>query len=111
MGLTNIRKRKAIAQDGLCYYCRCPTWECDAEEFARKYKMSARRTQFFKQTAEHLVARCDGGTDTDSNVVMACHYCNSSRHLSSRPKSPAAHKDHVQRRMKAGKWHGFKRPK
>jgi len=31
-------------------------------------------------TAEHLVARMDGGKDTRQNIVAACRRCNEMRH-------------------------------
>jgi 5-methylcytosine-specific restriction endonuclease McrA len=31
-------------------------------------------------TAEHLVARMNGGGNTRSNIVAACRRCNASRH-------------------------------
>jgi 5-methylcytosine-specific restriction endonuclease McrA len=31
-------------------------------------------------TAEHLVARMDGGRDTRDNIVAACRRCNAARH-------------------------------
>lgn len=55
-----LRRRACAAQGGLCFYC--------LQRMGRDV------------TAEHLVARMDGGRDTRANIVAACRQCNASRH-------------------------------
>ncbi|WP_370315223.1 HNH endonuclease signature motif containing protein [Roseivivax marinus] len=55
-------------------------------------------------TAEHLQARSDGGKDTFDNIVAACWFCNTRRHNQKVPLEPEAYRQHVRRRMSAGRW-------
>ena len=54
------RQAACKAQNGLCIYCRQPMGR--------------------KATAEHLMARQDGGTDCRDNIAAACKQCNHQRH-------------------------------
>jgi hypothetical protein len=58
------RSSAALAQGGLCIYC------CQA------LGRSA--------SAEHLTARCDGGTDRRHNIAAALRRCNEGRHADPR---------------------------
>ena len=93
--LKKIRHEKMIAQNGCCYYCGLQMWEGRA----------GRRPRALQCTAEHLQARCDGGKDTPENIVAACLFCNRARHRPKKPRSPEGHREHVRRRMAAGRWH------
>jgi len=93
--LQTIRKRKMIAQKGRCFYCDLPMWDAAAATVG----MDALRC-----TAEHLKPRSEGGKDTSDNIVAACQYCNTMRHRCKQPCSPKAHRQHVRKRMAAGKW-------
>lgn len=66
-----------------------------------------RLTRLLRSTAEHLVARCEGGRDERSNIVAACHWCNERRHLKRAKTAPSAeaYRQRVARRMAAGRWH------
>ena len=85
--LTTIRKTKYAAQKGLCYYCRQPTWVKDGIAFCKIHRLSARFAARLQCTAEHLVARCDGGCDRADNIVAACLFCNRTRQITSEPKA------------------------
>jgi len=50
-------------------------------------------------TAEHLVARCKGGTDAPDNIVAACRFCNTRRHQTKHPLTPEAYARRVQARL------------
>ncbi|WP_445944934.1 HNH endonuclease [Rhizobium sp. WSM1274] len=52
-----------------------------------------------------LKARCDGGRDTEENIVAACHYCNRTRHRKTRPKDAASYACFVRSRIEKGRWH------
>ena len=108
--LKKIREQKAATQGRCCWYCGHPTWADDSGEFATRHRMTIREAERFKQTAEHLVAKCDGGQDTEANIVMACHYCNSRRHRMRKPLSPSKYKLRVHARLAAGRWHGRSPP-
>jgi hypothetical protein len=47
----------------------------------------------------------DGGKDTKENLVAACEFCNQTRHKMRTVLSPTAYRQHVRRRIAAGKWH------
>jgi hypothetical protein len=67
--------------------------------------LKLRHTRRFQATAEHLRARCDGGTHAGSNIAAACLYCNSHRHRRKKPFDPLAYQAHVLRRLTNKKWH------
>lgn len=69
-------ERKWMEQRGVCFYCGAQTWLTIS--VTREDRMSRHRRQQ-RATREHLVRRADGGSDDDSNIVMACDGCNSSR--------------------------------
>jgi hypothetical protein len=59
-----IQKRRlqaVIRQSWRCYYCGIPTWEKDVEVFAKIHGLPIGAAQKLKCTAEHLIARRDGG--------------------------------------------------
>jgi hypothetical protein len=104
----NISKKRLAAFDkqlGQCYYCRHPMWLTNRKEFANKYNISELEADRFRCTAEHLLARCDGGKDDSKNIVAACYFCNNSRHRKKVPLEPDNYKLYVIRRLKKRKWH------
>jgi hypothetical protein len=65
MPKTNLARARAAAfcrQDGYCYYCDKPMWLDDPARFGREHGLPTRRLKSLQATAEHLTARCDGGT-------------------------------------------------
>lgn len=62
--LQKYRSSAALAQGGLCIYCCLPLGR--------------------HVTAEHLTARCDGGTDRRDNIAAAHRRCNQGRHADPR---------------------------
>lgn len=99
------RRRAFRHQAGRCFYCRMPMWLSDAQAFSLRHSLSIREVRRLRCTAEHLVARSDGGANTSQNIVAACWFCNVSRHRRTRPPSPEAHRHRVQGRLKCHKWH------
>ncbi len=108
--LTKLRSTKYAAQKGLCYYCRQPMWVKDGIAFCKIHRLSARFAARLQCTAEHLVARCDGGHDGADNIVAACLFCNRTRHLAKSPLSSDRYGLRVRGRLLVGKWHGFIAP-
>ncbi|MBU1566687.1 MAG: restriction endonuclease [Proteobacteria bacterium] len=88
-----------------CYYCGSMMWLDNREDFAAKQNISIAEAARFKCTAEHLEARCDGGDNSQSNIVAACLFCNSGRHHRKKPLVPNKYRDLIRNRLKKGKWH------
>lgn len=63
-----LRRCACRKQDGRCFYCLKPMGR--------------------DVTAEHLVARMDGGNDTPANIVAACRRCNAARHQEDQTDAP-----------------------
>lgn len=90
MAQNSIQKARARAfknQCGCCYYCgqrmnQSPLTAC---------------------TAEHLLARCEGG-GVAGNIVAACQFCNSHRHRRQKPLDPAAWRAHVMKMVQKKAW-------
>ena len=66
-----------------CYYCNIPKWLGRIEWFASNHSLSKRESICFQCTAEHLVARQEGGKNSGKNIVAACRFCNHTRHARS----------------------------
>jgi hypothetical protein len=81
MGSTgNKLKRLFTAQNGCCFYCQRQTYLAGWRAFKALHPgMSTRGARYRQATIEHLLRRADGGTNRNSNVVMACLECNSHR--------------------------------
>lgn len=65
------------AQKGKCFYCKCEAVLPDT-----KFRRANPRSGDWPRnvaTREHLVRQSEGGSDEDSNVVMACAKCNWAR--------------------------------
>lgn len=107
MPTTLIRHRQHAydAQFGLCFYCRLPMWVSHPEVFAKANGITLAQAHLLKCTAEHLVAREDGGKNTKENIVAACWCCNQRRHRRKQAQSPLLHRQWVQDRLSIGKWH------
>jgi hypothetical protein len=67
-------RAKHEAQGGLCFYCEQPAWLPPRD----RSDLSNHRAKT-RATREHLIHKCVGGTDHDSNIVMACAACNHER--------------------------------
>ena len=103
--LRKIRKIRFEQQGGRCHYCGLPMWQDDAAFFAQVHGLSRKRARWLQASAEHLVARCDGGPDKLENIAAACIWCNKRRHSVKKVKAPEAYQKWVQRLMAQGKWH------
>lgn len=105
----NLSKVRSLAyqkQKGRCFYCGAPMWKKDIGAFAKKHSISEPSASRFQCTAEHLLARRDGGSDDKDNIVAACLFCNNKRHWRRKnPPPPTKYKSLIQSRIKKGKWH------
>lgn len=98
------RDTAARHQNLHCYYCGLPMWSSDPAAFIAKYGITRRQALQLQCTAEHLIARCQGGSGGVSNIVAACSYCNRKRHARTYPRGPAAYRCLVERRILHGRW-------
>ena len=103
--LKKIRARAFDSQEGKCFYCKFPMWLVDPCVHPLWATTSARALHRLQCTAEHKVARMDGGSNTRRNVVAACRFCNHSRHRRRQPLSSKRFKKLVASRIRNGKWH------
>ncbi|WP_412174938.1 HNH endonuclease signature motif containing protein [Albidovulum sediminicola] len=79
-------------------------WDCAFDPAAQARIKSGPLPKILRCTVEHLHPRSEGGVNTAENIVAACWYCNNLRHRRKHPRSPEAHRAHVQKRMAAGRW-------
>ena len=101
-----VRRHSAyLAQQGRCYYCGLPMWEDDLESFCRAHGLKPSQAQSLQCTAEHLLARQDGGRDTADNIVAACYRCNQRRHRRREAPEPSVYLHLVLKQLRAGRWH------
>ncbi|MFP7722822.1 HNH endonuclease [Lysobacter sp. A3-1-A15] len=82
-------------------------WLGSADTFCTQFRLRSGQVLALQCTAEHLVARQDGGTDCRENVVAACRWCNRRRHARPKAMPVDKYRDHVAWRVKQGRWHGF----
>ncbi|EIL98759.1 hypothetical protein UUA_10771 [Rhodanobacter thiooxydans LCS2] len=102
---TSLRNRAYRNQHGRCFYCGRAMWQSSPVPFAQRCGLTSRQARQMQATAEHLLARCDGGKDTESNIVAACDFCNRHRHCRKTAPSPEHYRTLVQQRVAAGRWH------
>ena len=99
--LKSLRALAFLAQSGRCYYCGLAMWQSSPGELA----LRPRSAGPLRCTAEHIVARQDGGKDMVGNVVAAHAACNYRRHKRSAPAPSATdYRTLVQRQLAKGKW-------
>lgn len=98
--IVRLRRAAFKRQRGLCYYCTFPMWLAGCSPGV------IRPPTMLECTAEHLIARSEGGRDTAANIVAACPFCNQSRHQLKEAPAPAEYREYVQRRVLGGRWPG-----
>jgi 5-methylcytosine-specific restriction endonuclease McrA len=94
-------------QKGKCCYCGFQMWRDSPEAFAEAHGIKVAQARHFQCTAEHLVARQDGGKDGALNIAAACIRCNQLRHQRKNPPEPMQYQAHVQKRLAKGGWHNL----
>ncbi len=105
--IRSLRQEALQQQNGCCFYCKQAVWEDNPLLFSEVHELPHRLAKWLQSTAEHLHARCDGGRDCRGNVVAACLWCNTRRHLGRTHRAPEAdaYGVWVRRVVAAGKWH------
>ena len=102
--LQRLRTQAFYAQHHRCTYCGLVMWLESPDEL-QALGLRPRTAAPLRCTAEHLVAKQDGGKDVEGNIAAACWLCNVRRHQRKKPPSPDVYRAFVQRRMATGKWH------
>jgi len=103
--LKKIRARAFKSQEGRCFYCEFPMWLADPRAHPLSAITPAGALRRLQCTAEHKLARVDGGSDKSPNIVAACRFCNETRHRRPNPLSSKRFKQFVTSRIRRGKWH------
>ena len=106
--LIKYRSTAFSRQSGRCFYCGYPMWTDSPERYAQQHGCSTKQAKPLQCTAEHLVARQDGGKDAASNIVAACRACNRRRHQRKQAPTPERYLALVQSRVRKGGWHDFR---
>lgn len=102
--IPTLRKSAYNAQGGRCCYCGRPMWLKQPKAFAEAHNFSLKQARSLQCTAEHLLARTDGGGDSKDNIAAACLYCNRKRHQRKSPPSPERFRSFVEGRVSRGRW-------
>lgn len=92
MNHSKLKKLRAMAfdrQGGHCCYCGLPMVGDCPDVFCAAYQLRPDDARYLACTAEHLVARQDGGREDQSNIAAACWWCNVSRHRGKVPQTIA----------------------
>lgn len=105
--LQRLRRQAFIEQGGCCFYCSNRIWERDGQTFAHINGIAVRLCRHLRCTAEHLLARKDGGKVVSTNIVAACLWCNSRRHRGRHDNAPepAVYKRWVRMQVARSRWH------
>lgn len=106
--LSKIRSSAFSRQSGRCFYCGYPMWTDSPEHYAKQHGCTPKQAKPLQCTAEHLVARQDGGKDKASNIVAACRACNQRRHQRKQAPAPERYSALVRSRVQKGGWHPFR---
>ncbi|PKQ82961.1 hypothetical protein AOX56_00110 [Aeromonas sobria] len=83
-------------------------WEANPAQFSDQYQINKQQVDHFQCTGEHLLAKCDGGPNSASNIVAACKYCNQARHKDKDPLTATQYKKKVKSLAKMGQWYTSK---
>jgi HNH endonuclease len=98
--IAKYRNAAASKQNWICYYCEKPM----GGKGSPFYKLTSENNSNLSATAEHLLARQDGGPDSPDNIVATHKICNRRRHICKQPKLPKYHLMHVRRCVLRGGW-------
>ena len=78
-------------------------WTRRPEQFAEQHGLRLEDVAHFQCTAEHMLARRDGGLEI-RNIVAACRHCNVTRHEADEPLSTELYREHVRQRVAESRW-------
>jgi 5-methylcytosine-specific restriction endonuclease McrA len=105
--IQKARARAAASQGGYCHYCGKPMIQDQniLDAFAKQNGLKKKQARELLATAEHLLARSEGGTDAGKNIVAAHALCNRRRHQRKNAPPPEQFRQFVQKRCEKGRWH------
>ena len=78
----SVKTKLYVAQAGTCCYCDKPmliTGDMTVKRFGAIYGLTRRQAAQRVASIEHLVRRCDGGTNARHSIALACIFCNTKR--------------------------------
>jgi 5-methylcytosine-specific restriction endonuclease McrA len=101
--LRRFRKVAARRQQHRCHYCDAPMWTKIAWAFAERHGLRLEDCVHFQCTAEHVIARRDGGVEV-RNIVAACRHCNLTRHETAHPLPAEVYREHVRSNVAESRW-------
>ena len=105
--LARLRSRAFFRQQGRCCYCDLPMWMDNPQGFAQVHGITLAQAHWHQCTAEHLLARQEGGSDSGTNIAAACKRCNLWRHRGKKQApQPNHYREIVQARMSRQRGHG-----
>ena len=105
--LQRLRAQAFHLQTGKCCYCRNPMWLDNPYIFTQRHGITLRQASQWQCTAEHILAKCDGGGDTADNISAACNWCNQKRHKRAVALDSVGYAAFVVRRIFNGRWRPF----
>lgn len=100
-----FRARAFFSQRERCCYCGCQMWLDDNLQFRLRFNLTPGQSKDFRCTAEHVVARRDGGKTSATNIAAACYRCNHGRHARKKSLSVSGYSELVAKRIRKGGWH------
>ncbi len=104
--LARLRSQAFVRQQGRCCYCGVSMWIEDPRLFAEAHGITLAQARPLECTAEHLLARQDGGRDSETNIAAACQWCNMRRHRGRKQApSPEQYQTFVRNRLAQRRWH------
>lgn len=93
----------------LCMYCDLPMRDVNSDgpttsraewlslfEIAEGWRKSRKMIKYVRKTKEHIIRKCDGGSDDESNIGYAHMFCNSFRG----DATPKAHRKRMLRMVR-----------
>ncbi len=103
--LIRFRIQAFHRQNGRCFHCGVVMCAGDPKQFANRHRLSDGVAKGLRCTAEHLLARQDGGLDTSQNIAAACWLCNCRRHKRKNVLVPEKYREIVRSRISQRRWH------
>lgn len=102
--IQTLRHQAFQRQQGRCFYCSVAMWLTSPSELPGAGTAGSGYARL-RCTAVHLVARNEGGRNSEGNIVAACAHCNGTRHKRKRPPQPDEYRRDVLARVRRGAWH------
>lgn len=102
--LQHAGARAFLRHHGRCIYCDKLMWLSEPVQFAADHKFSAEQARRF-HAERSISAHENGGGNMDSNIAVACRFCNLQLHSCTAELTPDQFPVHVRARIERGGWH------